>query len=75
MDDKLRKAVEQRAYALWEAAGRPEGRELEFWTQAEEEIGGLSVAGEEDRDVALDDLEPGDIASSSYTKPADAPPA
>jgi hypothetical protein len=31
-------AVEQRAYELWEADGRPEGRELEFWLKAEQEI-------------------------------------
>ena len=30
--------VRQRAYALWEAAGCPEGREEEHWLQAEEEI-------------------------------------
>ena len=59
MDDELRKAVERRAHELWEAAGYPEGRELEHWLQAEQEIGGLSVAGEEDPYVALDDLPQG----------------
>jgi len=27
---------EERAYYLWEKAGRPEGRDLEFWEQAKE---------------------------------------
>jgi hypothetical protein len=27
-----------RAYQLWEQAGRPSGRDLEFWVQAEREI-------------------------------------
>jgi hypothetical protein len=27
-----------RAYQLWEAAGRPEGRDEEFYFQAEEEL-------------------------------------
>ena len=27
-----------RAYQLWEKAGRPEGRDLEFWLQAEQQI-------------------------------------
>jgi hypothetical protein len=27
-----------RAYQLWDAAGRPEGRSEEFWFQAEEEF-------------------------------------
>lgn len=30
--------VRERAYLLWEAAGRPYGREFEFWAQAAQEI-------------------------------------
>lgn len=30
--------TERRAYLLWQQAGCPEGRETEFWTQAEEEV-------------------------------------
>lgn len=30
--------VSSRAQSLWEQAGRPEGRDLEFWLQAEAEI-------------------------------------
>ncbi len=55
-DGELRRRVERRTKALWEAAGRPPGRELEFRLQAEEELGQLSVAGEEDPQVALDQL-------------------
>ncbi len=33
-----RDQVAQRAYQLWEAAGRPAGRDLEYWLQAESEI-------------------------------------
>lgn len=73
MDEELRKAVEQRAYALWEAAGRPEGGDLEFWLQAEGEIGTLSVAGEEDPFVALDDLAPGGAAAPDHARPTDEP--
>jgi hypothetical protein len=29
--------VANRAYRLWESAGRPHGRDLEFWVQAEAE--------------------------------------
>ncbi len=64
MDDKLRKAVEERAYALWEQAGRPEGSELAYWFQAEGELIGLSVAGEEDPLVAVDDFPPGEAMSA-----------
>ena len=33
-DDQIR----TRAHQLWEQAGRPEGREQEFWHQAEQEL-------------------------------------
>lgn len=30
--------VRERAYLLWEKAGRPYGREFEFWAQASREL-------------------------------------
>ena len=30
--------ISDRAYAIWEAEGRPEGRELEHWVQAELDV-------------------------------------
>jgi hypothetical protein len=30
--------IQTRAYQLWEEAGRPEGRDQEFWHQAEREL-------------------------------------
>jgi hypothetical protein len=62
MDDELRQAVAARAHALWQEAGLPEGRELEFWLQAEQELTTLSVAGEEDPDVGLDQIGQGALA-------------
>ena len=35
----------ERAYELWEQAGRPEGRHEEFWHQAGEELGGGQGSG------------------------------
>ena len=32
--------VARRAYQLWEAAGRPQGKDMEYWLQAEAEIRG-----------------------------------
>ncbi|MCW4116876.1 DUF2934 domain-containing protein [Aurantimonas sp. MSK8Z-1] len=40
-------AVRDRAYFLWEQAGRPSGREHEFWAQASREIEGDPKAKEE----------------------------
>jgi hypothetical protein len=34
-----RSQIAARAYQLWEQAGRPAGRDLEFWLQAERETG------------------------------------
>jgi hypothetical protein len=33
-------AVRERAYALWEEAGRPEGDGTQFWLDAERELNG-----------------------------------
>ena len=38
MNDRLEHQIRERAYLLWEAEGRPEGRDLEFWARAETEI-------------------------------------
>jgi hypothetical protein len=48
MDPELRRRIEERAYALREADCRPDGRALDYWPQAEQEIVTQSVAGEED---------------------------
>jgi hypothetical protein len=39
--------IRDRAYQLWDQAGQPEGREQEFWYDAEREL-----AEEEDLDVS-----------------------
>lgn len=36
-------AIEALAYELWERAGKPEGRDLEFWALAEAEIAARAV--------------------------------
>ena len=54
MAPELRHKVEERAYALWEADGRPDGRALDYWLQAEQEIVNQSVAGEEDPLAGID---------------------
>jgi Protein of unknown function (DUF2934) len=64
VEEELRRAVAARAYALWQQAGQPDGRELEFWLEAEQELASLSVAGEEDPYVALDQLGPGALEPS-----------
>jgi hypothetical protein len=53
-DEELRRRIETRARELWEADGRPEGRDIDYWIKAEEELAPHSVAGEEDPMEALD---------------------
>jgi hypothetical protein len=38
IDLKLKRVIEERAYALWEADGRPDGRALEYWLRAEQAV-------------------------------------
>jgi DUF2934 family protein len=35
---RVHEAIERRAYLIWEQEGRPAGRALENWTQAEAEL-------------------------------------
>jgi hypothetical protein len=39
MQPKSDSTIEQRAYEIWEAEGRPEGKHLEHWEQAARELG------------------------------------
>ena len=56
MDEVTRKAVEERAYALWEEAGRPEGSGLLYWLRAEQELGIIPKIEEPDPLVTLQEL-------------------
>jgi hypothetical protein len=38
MSESREQAVRERAYALWEQNGRPDGQSLAHWSQAEAEI-------------------------------------
>jgi hypothetical protein len=38
MANPTEKEIKKRAYELWELNGKPEGREEEFWQQAEQEL-------------------------------------
>ncbi len=49
-----RAGITERAHQLWEEDGCPEGRDMEYWLKAEEELAPHSIAGEEDPLEALD---------------------
>ncbi len=53
--EELKQRITERARQLWEEDGRPEGRDMEYWLKAEDELAPHSVAGEEDPGDAGDD--------------------
>lgn len=50
IEDRIR----DRAYALWEAAGRPEGQDKEFWRLAEKELAELGGLDQSQQDAEGD---------------------
>jgi hypothetical protein len=45
MSGERERNIRERAYAIWEQEGRPEGKGLDHWRQAEAEIGNQKVIG------------------------------
>ena len=56
MSNVSREMVEERAHAIWREAGCPEGSSLQHWLQAEQELGVLPAAGDDDPIVTLHEL-------------------
>ena len=53
---EVREAIRRRAHELWEAEGRPQGRHLDHWLQAELElsrVGSQANEGEGNKTAAL----------------------
>ena len=45
MSDERQQAIRERAYAIWEQEGRPDGQSLPHWLLAESEIGPKHIVG------------------------------
>jgi hypothetical protein len=74
MDAVMRKAVEERAHALWEEAGRPEGSALLYWLRAEQELGVIPKVEADDPLVTLQELAAeAQALEESEAAPADEP--
>ena len=56
MDQAMRKAIEIRAYSLWEEAGRPDCSGLLYWLRAELQLGIIPKMEEPDPLVTLQEL-------------------
>jgi Protein of unknown function (DUF2934) len=44
--EQKEQAIRERAYAIWEEEGRPDGKHLDHWRRAEDEINSIAEAGE-----------------------------
>ncbi len=45
MSDEREEAIRERAYAIWEQEGRPDGKSLAHWLQAEAETAAEKIVG------------------------------
>ena len=57
--------IRERAYLLWEAAGRPSGRDLDYWLQAE-----AAIARPAEADPQVPTASPRAANASPSRKPA-----
>ena len=64
--EELKQRITERARQLWDEDGRPEGRDMEYWLKAEDELAPHSVAGEEDPGDAGDE---GPMKALEYNAP------
>lgn len=65
MDQQVEKQVRARAHAIWEAEGRPDGRELAHWEQAARE---LAAEGAEEAQPPVDPGEQGETVAPTAAK-------
>ncbi|GAA3086813.1 hypothetical protein GCM10010520_36600 [Rhizobium viscosum] len=75
MTDRNEDRVRERAYAIWEKEGRPEGEDLRHWSDAEAELRGDETPKASEQRKQLEETEgatgaPGiPIASPSMASP------
>jgi hypothetical protein len=66
--------IRERAYAIWESQGRPEGRDKENWDQAARELANSIAAPEPAKRKAVRSAAPTVAAAKKKTSPAVATP-
>ena len=64
MDKPTEDQIRQRAHELWEQSHRPDGRDDEFWNQAERELQEAEDRGNPAKEIP-DDIENNKKAASS----------
>ncbi len=53
MPEQKEQAIRERAYAIWEEEGRPDGKDLEHWLRAEAEINSADQEPKESHAVSI----------------------
>ncbi|HJT89915.1 MAG TPA: DUF2934 domain-containing protein [Bryobacteraceae bacterium] len=61
---ELEERIRRRAHQIWEEGGRHEGRDLEDWLQAEQEVLGAGKQPAQDRGTVVGDAHTPDIVFS-----------
>ena len=65
MDQDHQERIKQRAHEIWESEGRPEGRDSDHWSRAEQELRS-EMGGEQPADLGD---EPKPARNAAATKP------
>ena len=80
--DKKEEAISVLAYGIWEAEGRPHGRDKDHWLMARELVTGAACPGADGPGIDGDaeEIRPGETPDPTYVRPAgrqamDMPPA
>lgn len=71
MDQDHQERIRQRAHEIWESEGRPEGRDSDHWSQAEQELRDQSDSGGESGSYGI---QSGDSAQTNQSQPELAQP-
>lgn len=74
MTDDRQERIRQRAHAIWEQAGRPEGADMQHWDQATAEIDGEAAKPKKKAAPKKAAAKPGKAAAAKTAKPAAAKP-
>lgn len=61
---ELEERIRRRAHQIWEEGGRQEGRDLEHWLEAEQEVLGSGKQPAQDRGTVVGDAHTPDIVFS-----------
>ncbi|TMD94022.1 MAG: DUF2934 domain-containing protein [Chloroflexi bacterium] len=69
MNTAIEERIRTRAYEIWEAEGRPLGREVEHWLQAAQELAHAARRRRDPGEADPGEADPGDGDRDSHPQP------